>query len=64
MKVLLIDGFPAPHAIVEVAGSTLGVAGHDVTKLPLIEAGFGAFMSADERRAVLDRIDNRKAEYD
>lgn len=51
MRVLLVDGFVSPDAVVDNARRVLGDAGHDVTLLGLVDAGFDRFMTAEERAA-------------
>lgn len=51
MRVLLVDGFCEASPVSETTRSTLEASGHGITVLKLTDAGFDAFMSADERRA-------------
>jgi putative NADPH-quinone reductase len=62
VKVLLASGFSDDNlsddkAILGAAQAALIARGHDVSALELISAGFGYFLSADERRAYHE-IDN------
>ena len=51
MRVLVVDGFAESSPVSEAARSVLEASGHEVSVLNLADAGFDAFMSADERRA-------------
>ncbi len=53
-KTLLLDGFSGSDPISQIARDHLATRGHDVSPLNLLDAGFGRFMSAEERRVYHD----------
>lgn len=57
MQILLLDGFPGPDPIAQIISDHLSERGHSVSRLGLVHAGFGRFMSAEERR-VYHETDN------
>ena len=54
MKVLVLDGYADGVSTAPMAVAQLESAGHDATVVRLTEAGFDAFMSAEERAAYHD----------